>query len=88
MPKRADLNQFEIIQKLRSIGVSVQPLYVVGFGCPDILAGWQNKNFLMEIKTDKGKLDDYQKKFMENWKGQVAVIHSWEEAFQVIGIKI
>ena len=88
MAKRADENQFEIIQKLRSIGVSVQMIHTVGFGCPDAILGWLGKNYLIEIKTDDGKLDPYQKKWHDLWKGQVAVIHSWEEAFNVLGIKI
>ena len=88
MAKRADENQFEIIQKLRTIGVSVQVLSNVGFGCPDLLCGFCGRNVLMEVKSDSGKLDHYQQKWHDLWKGQVAIVYSWQDAYRAMGIKL
>ena len=47
---RTDRNQNEIIDALRKAGASVQPLHTVHDGVPDLLVGFQGRNFLMEIK--------------------------------------
>ena len=89
MPKRVDVIQFEIIQKLRQIpGVSVWPTHEVGFGFPDLVVGCNKKNWLLEVKVPDGKLTRFQMDFHEKWFGQCAVVHSWEEAFKAIGIKV
>lgn len=85
---KVDANQRPIVKQLREIFGEdcVLDLSGVGRGCPDILVGVRGVNLLMEIKTDKGTLTTDQKIFHREWAhyGQVAVIHTLEEALAVI----
>lgn len=74
MPKRVDINQKEIVATLRACGFSVAHLHAVGKGCPDIVAGRFGVNYLIEIKSPKGKLTPAQIEFHDNWMGQVMVV--------------
>lgn len=87
---RVDVNQPSIVDDLRAAGVSVQPLHGVGMGCPDLLCGWRGANFVFEVKDpDKPpsgrKLTEWQEVWHVNWSGQVDVIHSAEDALQIMG---
>jgi hypothetical protein len=84
--KRVDANQVEIVQALRAVGASVQVLSAVGCGCPDLLCGYKTENYLLEVKTEDGKLTEDQIKWKRNWRGRVCVVRSTEEAFAAIGI--
>jgi hypothetical protein len=91
MAKRVDKNQAEIVAALRAVpGVTVQDLHTVGKGCPDILVGyyrWPTRlNFLFEIKSPGGKLTGSEPEWHARWRGQVAVVHSAEEALKIMGI--
>ena len=90
---RVDANQAEITEALRKAGASVQPLHMVGRGCPDLLVGIGKINLLFEIKDgekppSKQKLTDDELVWAEKWKGQVAVIRSVDEALEAIGRKV
>lgn len=84
----SDANQKDIVSALESIGASVVDLHTVGNACPDILVGYQQRNYLMEIKTLGGHLTNGQLEFMHTWRGQTCVVRSVVEAFQVIGLVI
>ncbi len=84
MIKRIDTIQPLMVETLRKLGVSVQPIHVIGKGCPDILCGWKNRNYLFEIKSDNGKLTPEEIRWHETWKGQVHTIHSVEEILNVL----
>ena len=84
MRHRADDNQKEIVDTLRDIGVSVLVLSQVGGGCPDLLIGWRKKNYLLEIKTENGKLRKSQIEFFDTWKGRVFIVRSIGEAIDLI----
>jgi Holliday junction resolvase len=47
---RVDRNQTEVVEALRQAGCRVQPLHMIGKGCPDILVGRDGRLVLMEIK--------------------------------------
>ena len=85
---RVDANQSEIIRAAEQLGCTVQPLYQVGGGCPDLLLGHASKrgrvNLLIEIKTDAGKLTPEQIRFHREWRGQVAVIRSVPELLALL----
>jgi hypothetical protein len=89
-----DANQPQIEADLRAIGASVVDLSAVGFGCPDLLVGYRDQTYLMEIKDPskpKGdqKLKKGQLEFHGAWKGRpIAVIKSSDEAFAAMGLKI
>jgi hypothetical protein len=85
-----DVNQQEIVKKLRSAGVSVEPkLARLGEGIPDLLCGFRGTNVLLEVKrADLGpaaqKLSKDEQNWHQSWGGQVAVVASFEAAMDVI----
>lgn len=86
---RVDTNQPEIVAALRKLGATVQPLHMVGRGCPDILVGWRQKNFLFEIKdgerpASERKLTQDELEWIGGWKGPVFVITSALEAVRFL----
>lgn len=83
---RTDANQGEIIQALRQVGASVQPLTRVKDGCPDILVGFHGCNYLMEIKTDEGRVTPDELTWFQRWNGQAEIVKNISEALRVIGV--
>lgn len=89
--KRVDDNQKRIVEQLRRLNISVQHLHTVGQGCPDLLLGFRNKNFLIELKDEKKvasakKLTPDEEKFFSQWRGQVTRCENLEEILKVVGI--
>lgn len=97
---RVDENQSEIVAALRYAGASVLLLHQVGGGCPDILVGLSREcqrcglestyNYLVEIKDgekvlSKQKLTPDEQEFFDNWRGQVEVARSIDEALRIVG---
>jgi hypothetical protein len=82
---KVDANHGVIVAALRQVGASVQDLAKVGQGCPDILVGYRGQNYLMEIKTNKGKATLPQIAWHTFWQGQVVVVRDVDEALHVIG---
>ena len=72
--KRVDVNQKDIVNALKMFGVSVVDLSSVGKGCPDLLIGFKNKTYLIEVKRDsKAKFTPQQLQFNESWRGGLVV---------------
>ena len=84
MKSRADSNQNEIVKGLEKVGAKVKRLTMVGYGAPDIVAGFRGRNYLMEIKSKHGKLSNDQRMWHATWNGQVAVVRDLDEAIKVI----
>ena len=89
MAKRVDANQAEIVKALRQIGATVQHLHEVGRGCPDILVGFRGKNIAMEIKDgkkipSKRKLTKDETNWHADWRGQVDIVESIDDALSVL----
>lgn len=90
---RIDGNQKQIVKELRQIpGCLVTSTAGVGKGFPDIVVGYQGMNYLFEIKDpekppNKRRLTKHEHEFHEAWTGQVSVIHTTEEAMEIMGIK-
>ena len=91
---RVDSNQPAIVKQLRSVpGCKVLILSMVGKGCPDIMVGYQRKNFLIEIKDgdkppSRRKLTPDEKKFHKQWAGQVDTALTFEDCLRIIGIEV
>jgi len=83
---KVDAGQAEIVKALRKVGCSVLSLAAIGKGAPDILLGYKGKNVLIEIKRSKGKLNDQQEAFKSEWRGDLCVVRSVDEALMVIGL--
>lgn len=86
MTHNIDANQNVIVDALRAVGCTVKSLAAVGLGFPDLIVGYRGQNFLLEIKSEKGKLRPTQKEFFEWWQGQSDLVREIEEAFRVVGI--
>jgi len=82
--KRVDANQEAIVKALRNAGA-----YVWIISLPvDLLVGYKDHTFLVEIKTDARKrLTALQADFFENWSGStLARVDSPEAALRMIGV--
>jgi hypothetical protein len=82
--KRVDANQDAIVAALRAAGA-----YVWIIGLPvDLLVGYGNHTFLVEIKTDaKKRLTALQRDFFENWiGGTLCRVDSPDAALRMIGV--
>ena len=82
---RIDSTHNAIVCALRDMGASVTSLAAVGLGVPDLVVGWRHQNFLLEVKSEKGQLNLYQKAFHRMWNGQVAVVRTPDDALRAIG---
>ena len=81
---RTDTNQASIVKALRDMGATVLLLHQVGGGCPDIAVGYFGKNYFFEIKVRGGRLTPDESEFLASWNGQASVIHSAEEAVDIM----
>jgi hypothetical protein len=81
---KTDSNQTEIVEALRATGHTVRSLSSIGSGLPDIIVGRNGVNVLLEIKDGAGKLTSEQAVFHNEWKGQVAIARTVEEAMEAI----
>jgi hypothetical protein len=80
---RRDSNESAIIEALRSVGASVQQLSAKG--CPDLLVGFRGENYLLEVKTVKGKLTEDEDLWFFDWHGQAQIVRTVEDALEAIG---
>ena len=92
MRRRAavDANQAEIVAALRRVGASVCDLSALGAGCPDVLVGYRGVNYAVEIKDggkfkSQRKLTPAQVAWHRDWRGQVCIVETVDEALRAIG---
>lgn len=90
---KVDANQAAIVRALRGLGASVQPLHAVGGGVPDLLVGFQRRNYLIEVKDGSKPpsariLTPAQREWHDGWRGNVAIVKSEEEAATLLGFAI
>ena len=89
---RIDANQNEIVAALRGIpGCKVAITSALGHGFPDIVVGWMSNNYLIEIKDSdkppsKRRLTPDEKKFHEQWAGQIDIAETFEDCLRIIGV--
>ena len=83
---RVDINHNHIVDALRNVGASVVSLAPMGRGVPDLLVGFRGVNYLLEIKTEKGKLTADQTAFIATYCGRVHIVRTIDEAYSVIGV--
>lgn len=86
---RTDANHSAVIGALRACGATVQDLSAVGDGCPDLLVGHRGRNFAIEVKDGSKapsarKLTEDQERWHRDWRGQVVVVNSIEEAIAAL----
>lgn len=79
---KTDDNEKDIIAALKKIGCTVERI-----GRPvDLLVGFRKRNYLIECKNTEGRntLTQAQKKFIPAWQGQVRIVHTPDEAIQLV----
>jgi len=86
---RIDENQPGIVDDLRKMGCTVQPLHLVGGGVPDLLVGAGGINYLFEVKNPNKpksdqKLTPDQVEWHGAWRGQKEVIRTAQDAMDFI----
>ncbi len=81
---KVDLNQKPIVAALRKKGASVFVASSVGHGFPDLVVGYNGRNYLMEVKSKRGKLTDPQVAFECEWHGTVKIVRTVSEALDAL----
>lgn len=89
---RVDRNHVEIVKALRKLGASVQSLASIGQGCPDLLIAYDHRLYLAEVKDgsrfpSERRLTEDEVEWHQNWKSQVHILESIEDALRMIGAK-
>ena len=87
---RTDTNQTEIVKALRAVGASVAVTSSLGKGFPDLVVGWQGRNYLLEVKDgtlppSRTRLTPDEQKWHDSWRGHVVTIYSADDALEVLG---
>lgn len=86
---RVDSNQKDIVSQLRKIGCSVLHTHQLGKGAPDIIVGYNSRNYLVEIKDgnrplSQQKLTKDEIKFQSEWNGTYLVINNFDNLKDII----
>jgi hypothetical protein len=86
---RVDANQSIIIAGFRRLGCTVQPLHMVGMGCPDALVGFRKANYAIEIKDGEKppsarKLTEAEAEWHRDWRGQVCIVESLDDVERLV----
>ena len=81
---RIDKNHPEIVAAFRKLGASVLSLAPLGRGIPDLLVAIGGVTWLVEIKSKKGKENDLQLEWAENWRGARAVVRDTQGVETVV----
>jgi Holliday junction resolvase len=82
--QRPDKNQRQIVDALEKIGCTVYDASRVGGGFPDLVVGRAGQCYLLECKTQKGKLNAEQQRFRDWWNGNYAVVRTPMEAVKAV----
>jgi Holliday junction resolvase len=72
-----------IVEALRGVGATVH--YISAPGVPDLLVGFRDVTYLLEVKTGKGEPTEAQQLFFSEWRGQAAIVRSVDDALRSIG---
>lgn len=86
---KIDDNQKQIVETLRRLGFSVQSIAAIGNGAPDLLVGYEGKNYLFEVKDgnkppSKQQLSEDEKKWHSLWRGGCDIVKTAEEIVAII----
>lgn len=89
---KVDSNQSNIIKALRDVGAKVQPIHIIGKGCPDLLVAYRDQWHVLELKDgdkipSKQVLTDDEERWHDEFGKQapVHICNSIESALKVIG---
>ena len=82
---RVDKTQNEIVVALRNVGAKVAITSNLGNGFPDLIVGYRDTIWLMEVKSKGGKLTQDEESFYSEWRPYMVVVYTVDEALKAIG---
>lgn len=80
---RRDKNESAIIEALVMAGASY--LRISAAGGSDLIVSFRGVNYLLEVKSSKGKLTAMQEEFMLYWDGPYDIVRTVDDALRAIG---
>jgi hypothetical protein len=83
---RIDVNQPQIVEAFRKMGCSVKHMHTAGSGIPDLLCGYGGLTLLVEVKTEKGKLNPRQQEWLEDWTGGHYVVRNLDDVERLVSM--
>ena len=83
--RKKDANQNEIVSALEKAGCAVTDMSAAGDGFTDLLVTRARVHYLLEVKTDNGKLTDPQIRFHVKHQ-PVHTVRTIDEAFRAVGL--
>lgn len=86
---KIDANQPAVVAAMRKLGCSVQPLHMVGQGCPDLAVAIADISFFVEVKDgskppSKQKLTPDQIEWHSKWRAPVYIVNSVDQAVDLV----
>lgn len=83
---KRDKNHKPIVEDLKRLKIKYIDISQLGGGCGDLVVGYDNKNFIFEIKSDKkSELTTEEEKFHKDWEGETPhICYSLEDILRVI----
>lgn len=86
---KTDANQKEIVKVFRSLGATVAVTSKAGKGFPDLVVGVRGINYLVEVKDgsktpSQRKLTPDQVIFHGEWKGQICIVETVDDAVALL----
>ena len=86
---KVDANHGEIRDAFRRMGATVADTASSGSGFPDLVVGYRGVNLLVEVKDGSlppsgRKLTGPQVDFHNDWRGQICVVKSLDEAVALL----
>lgn len=82
--KKVDAVHQVIAQAFRSCGCSVLSIAPIGCGAPDLVVGFRGRTVLVEVKAEKGKLNERQREFWRDWKGRIVIARTTEDVERIM----
>lgn len=88
--RKIDDNQNLIVKQLRKMGASVAITSMIGKGFPDLVIGFRDKNYLIELKDgtkskSRKELTVDERRFFITWRGQIEICENLDEILKIIG---
>jgi len=77
---KRDSNELEIIEALQAVGAKVMQLDEF-----DLLVGFRDKLYMLEVKTKTGRLNKKQARLFREWAGHIWIVRSVDDALRRIG---
>jgi len=79
-----DANHNEVVAAFEEVFCSVFDAAPMGFGFPDLVVGCAGITLLVEVKTEHGRLEKSQERFIRDWRGgKVHIVRSRDQAIDL-----